>query len=171
MAKSENADQAEAKVVQAQRALRRKNKKIRRLTIGLVLLLIIIIGAGIFGALQYKDLKQTNDKLSNPQEAAKFDNDRVKSQVSSLITVPSDEEPVIATVSDAEKLKKESPTFFANAQNGDRLLLYQKAKKGILYRPSEKKIVEVSTLTVGQGGQAQTSAPQGTTQTPATPAQ
>lgn len=61
--------------------------------------------------------------------------------------LPAGEQPTLATVADQEKLKGQD--FFSHAQNGDKLLIYPKAKKAILYRPSTGKIIEVTNLTSG----------------------
>jgi len=66
--------------------------------------------------------------------------------VSKLIALPTGEQPTVVTVSDPEKLK--SQPFFAQSVIGDKVLVYQAAKKAILYRPSENKIIEVSSITV-----------------------
>lgn len=52
--------------------------------------------------------------------------------------------PTVATVTEKEKLEPQS--FFKNAENGDKVLLYIEEKKAILYRPSIKKIIEVSPI-------------------------
>lgn len=57
-----------------------------------------------------------------------------------------DETPTIATVSDITKLQGQP--FFAKAQNGDKVYVYSNAKKAILYRPSENKIIEETTYAV-----------------------
>jgi hypothetical protein len=62
-------------------------------------------------------------------------------KVSQLIELPN-EQPSIATVVDASKLKGQE--FFANAENGDKVLIYAKAKVSILYRPSSNKIIKQS---------------------------
>ena len=64
------------------------------------------------------------------------------------------EVPTVATVSDVSKLKNQA--FFANAKNGDKVLIYQNAKKAILYRPSSNKIVEFGPINLGA---AQTASP------------
>lgn len=56
-----------------------------------------------------------------------------------------DEEPTIATVEDKDKVQSE---FLRSAANGDRILIYQKAKKVILYRPSIDRIVEVGPVSI-----------------------
>lgn len=68
--------------------------------------------------------------------------------VGQLVVLPEGEEPTIATVTDPEILK--SQVFFANAQMGDRVLIYTNARKAILYRPSLHKIVEIAPLTIGE---------------------
>lgn len=65
-------------------------------------------------------------------------------EVGALIVLPQGEQPTIATVSDKTKLAGQS--FFKNAENGDRVIIYQKSGKAILYRPSLKKIIDVASL-------------------------
>lgn len=64
--------------------------------------------------------------------------------ISRLIILPENEQPTLATVSDASKLKDQP--FFANAKTGDKVLIYANSKKAILYNPETDKIVEVSSL-------------------------
>ena len=68
----------------------------------------------------------------------------VEKRINVFMDLPTDEEPVFATVSDVEKIN--SQKFFAKAQNGDKVLVYNKNKKAILYRWSTNKLIEVSTL-------------------------
>lgn len=67
-------------------------------------------------------------------------------EVGKIIALPQGEVPTIATVTDLEKVKDQA--FFANAQNGDKVLIYTNARKAILYRPSEKRIIEVGIVNV-----------------------
>lgn len=70
---------------------------------------------------------------------------KILSKVEKNILLPEDETPTVATISDVEKLKS-SQLFFAKAENGDKVLIYTKAKKAILYRPSIAKIIEVAPI-------------------------
>jgi len=51
-------------------------------------------------------------------------------------------------VSDISKLQGQA--FFASAKNGDKVLIYSKAKQAILYDPLANKIVKVSSLNLNQ---------------------
>lgn len=112
----------------------------------LLLLASVAVGVGLF--LRYREAKRQIALLQNPQEAAKFENQKVIDAVGKLITLPTDETPSIATVTDAAKLKSQS--FFQNAQNGDKVLIYSQAKKAILYRPSTNKIIEVGAINLNR---------------------
>lgn len=115
--------------------------------------LYIVLGLCVFFALAgggaavyyWRQFSQTEQMLKNPEEAAKAENSRLISQIAKFMILP-DEEPQVATVLDKEKLKDQP--FFANAENGDKILAYPKAQKAILYRPSIKKIIEVAPLNI-----------------------
>lgn len=118
-----------------------------------VILLLAGVGVGMLarekpGILGIKTAQGDNEALRKEAET-------LISEVGKLITLPQDEKPTIATVTDIEKVKDQA--FFRNSQNGDRVLIYTNAKKAILYRPSEKRIVDVGTVTVNDKGQTQPS--------------
>lgn len=92
--------------------------------------------------------------------------DALIAEVGKLIALPSDEKPTVATVTDASKVKDQP--FFANAKNGDKVLIYTTANKAILYRPSENRIIEVGAVNINQTTQASPE-PTGTPKTKATP--
>lgn len=64
--------------------------------------------------------------------------------------------PTLATVTDREKLAEQP--FFQKAENGDKVLIYSESGRAILYRPSQKKIVDVTVVNVNQP-QAEVPAP------------
>ena len=82
--------------------------------------------------------------------------------VGKLILLPTGEEPTIATVSDPSKLKDQP--FFANAKAGDKVLIYQNAKKAYLYSVTENKLIEVAPINLDAGSKATIST--STTETP-----
>ncbi|MBW4062251.1 LytR C-terminal domain-containing protein [Candidatus Saccharibacteria bacterium] len=62
-----------------------------------------------------------------------------------IILPAGDDNPTLATVSDQTKLKD---PFLAQAKNGDKLIIFYKAQKAILYRPSLDRIVDIGPLFV-----------------------
>lgn len=130
-----------------------KSSGSKKLYIVVAVLVVALIGGGVLGYQQYDKVKKENQRLQDPQEAAKAETERIKKEVAALIEVPENESPTIASVVDASKLSNQA--FFAKAQNGDRVLMYAQAKKAILYRPSTKKIIEVAPINIGADGQAQ----------------
>jgi hypothetical protein len=60
-----------------------------------------------------------------------------------------DETPALATVTDKSKLNTD---FLKSAQNGDKILIYQKAQKAFIYRPSIDKLIEVGPISIAPAG-------------------
>lgn len=90
--------------------------------------------------------------LSVPkQEAAAVPSEvEVKSlvaKVGQLVLLPEGETPTVATVTDINQVKNQP--FFQNAQNGDKVLVYPKAKKAILYRPSIERVIDMAPVNIG----------------------
>lgn len=113
----------------------------RRIAVPVLVILLVLAVAGLAVVLkQYTDLK------NNPEKAAQAEVADVVQKAGKLISLPKDETPVLATVSDNKKLKDQP--FFAEAKNNDKLLIYTKAKKAVIYRPGENLIVNVGPLVV-----------------------
>lgn len=119
---------------------------------GIVILVVcgIVVFLGI-GTWKYREVSmQLHELKTNPSKLQEFTQDDQKTlvvAVGKLMELPSGEEPTIAQVSDAEKLKEQP--FFMSAQNGDRVLIYTKARKAILYRPGINKIIDVAPVNIG----------------------
>ena len=109
-------------------------------------------------------LKQVQRKAT-AATAVVDENTKLLEAVGKLIVLPTDEQPTIATVTDLEKLKDQ--VFFARASIGDKVLIYTKAKKAILYNPASNKIVEVAPLNTQAGIKPSTAPDQATSTVPA----
>ncbi len=70
------------------------------------------------------------------------------SDVGDHMLLPADETPTLATVSDMHAL--EGQEFFQNAAEGDKVLMYLRSRKAIIYRPSIDRIIEVGPITGGE---------------------
>jgi hypothetical protein len=89
------------------------------------------------------------DLLENPTLAGEKKLEKYIRDIGAVIALPDDETPTLATVSDPNELK--SQPFFANAEVGDIVLVYERAKKAVLWRPSERKLIEVSSVIAPTG--------------------
>ena len=123
-------------------------KSLKKILLTVVIALALVGAATGAGALYqaYLNQKERADRLSNPTESAKEETRLLIEKVGSLTELP-DEEPTIATVSDVTKLQDQS--FFQNAQNGDKVLIFTQAKKAVLYRPSTEKVIEIAPVNLG----------------------
>lgn len=119
----------------------------RRGKIPQLLLWFLILGLIAIAAYYYRQYKNL-EKRPVPVAASQQDVQSVTDKVGKLMILPQGETPTLATVSDKSKLG--SQTFFKNAEDGDKILIYAKAKVAILYRPSSNKIVNVAPLFTDQ---------------------
>ena len=87
--------------------------------------------------------RQVLDLKKNSPDLVKQTEDII-ADVGKLIVLPKNETPTVATISDLSKLKGQP--FFLHAHAGDKLLIYTKAQKAILYDPVMNKIVELAPL-------------------------
>ena len=83
-------------------------------------------------------------------------------KVGKLIVLPEGETPTVATVTDLAALKDQP--FFAQAELGDKVLIYSNSKKAILYSVSLNKIIEASPLNVANNDTASTTKVASTTE-------
>jgi hypothetical protein len=103
---------------------------------------------GFWSYKMYQDAKNQINQLTSldgQQELAQQEIDKVLDRVRIHMLLPDDEEPVMATVVDAQSLAQEQD-FYKDASNGDRVIVYQKAQKAILYNPDKDIIVNVGPI-------------------------
>lgn len=103
---------------------------------------VIIVGlVVIFGLLtwQYLEAKSELKKYNDPAKAIQQESEDTVSEVGKIMVLPTGEQPVPAKIQDITKFK-DNPAF-ANAQNGDVVLIYREQSRLIIYRPSTKQIV------------------------------
>lgn len=122
------------------------------------IVLLLLLGGG-YGAYSYFG-KVTPVVTENTDQLSEKEVSDLVAQVSKLMVLPQNETPTVATVIDKEKLAGQA--FFNNAQNGDKLLAYLQSRKAVLYRPSENRIIEVSSIVIDENA-----VPAGTVETPA----
>ncbi len=120
-----------------------KNKILAKLVIPWLLFLLSLGANGYFSYRLYFAAKSPAVETSQQQIAGIID------AVSKLIVLPTDETPTIATVTNLADVQKEWPELFANAKVGDKVLIYARSQKAILYDPTANIIVQLAPLTMG----------------------
>jgi hypothetical protein len=108
-----------------------------------VIVVILLTAVGVIYVIRTKPEVLGLAKSSQAED--KKDLETTISQVGKLMLLPT-ETPTLATISDLEKVKGQD--FFKNAAAGDKVLVYTGAKKAILYRPSNNKIIEVGVVNI-----------------------
>lgn len=117
----------------------------------LTVALVAAVGLGIYLYMQNQDLRNNPE---SSQQAQQDKANKMKDKVAKLIEVPTDETPTLATVTDADKLKDQP--FFQGAQNDDVILLFPQAKRAIIYRESENKLINVGPIAITSDSSAGT---------------
>lgn len=84
-------------------------------------------------------------KINSP-DAAQAEAQALISRVGKIMLLPEGETPTVATVKDLEALKDQP--FFAKAAVGDKILIYNTARRAILYSPTSNRIIEVAPLNI-----------------------
>lgn len=128
--------------------------------IAVIALLVVLLAVSIILYYQSRkqiiSLQQKIEELEkNPSVGGSTDAQTAQllSEVGQLIVLPTDEQPTVATVEDLTQLAGQP--FFAQAVIGDKVIIYSKAAKAILYRPSEKKVINIAPI-VNDSAQPQT---------------
>ena len=111
--------------------------------ISFVFVLVIVAVSAYYFYTKYKESQvkpqeQLQQKPMNEIES-------LLKKVGKHIVLPTDENPTIFTVPDKEKLSGQQ--FFMHANNGDKVLIYEKNKKAFLYDVVSDKIIEVGPVT------------------------
>jgi hypothetical protein len=107
---------------------------------GLLIAIIVLIVA-IIAIVTTVILKNNNDI----PEANIAQTSGIQEKVAQHMMLP-DETAYVATLTDKDAVLDQP--FYTNAQNGDRVLLFKKNKKAVIYRESEDKIINVGPILV-----------------------
>lgn len=127
---------------ESSKMMSRKQLGTAGIIIGLILLTVI-------GTVIFLQTKKQNSDLTNVEV--------VKTRVSRHFVLPTNEQPALATITDQKKL---TSAFFKQAQNGDKILIYQKNQVAIIYRPSIDRIIAVGPVAIDTPqGSASTTSP------------
>lgn len=105
----------------------------------IIVLAVILIGAAAGGWW----LAQRKQEISSGDVEVRA----IVQKVQKHMLLPGDESPGLVTVVDKSKIV-DIPFLQHSAENGDKLLVYTKARKAILYRPSIDRVVDVGPVSI-----------------------
>lgn len=105
----------------------------RLYTLGFAILFIIIGAVSYFAYTNYSELQKIREEK---------DAEVLKESLGKIYVLP-EGDPIIASVNDVEKLRKEQP-FYNKAENGDKIFIW--GDKAVIYRPSLDKIVDFGII-------------------------
>lgn len=105
------------------------NFKYKIINILVILLFLLVIIATII-MFNYKFSQNANYNILN--------------KLNQIIILPN-EEPIIESIDNAEGLKGESP-FYADVEHGDKIFIFPKAHRIIIYREKDNKIINVGPI-------------------------
>lgn len=94
-----------------------------------IFFLVIILFGGIYYNINLK--------------SAKADDSQIIARLKTIILLP-DVVPTMAVVTNADALKNQQPTFFADVKNGDRLIIYPNL--AIIYDYESNKIIKIEPV-------------------------
>lgn len=120
----------------------------------LFIILLFLLFATLYFYFSYHKLKKEMYVLTNPQAQAavnKAEANQLVAELSKVMSLPIDEEPVVGTIKDVDNLVK-TQKFFVGAQNGDKIIIYK--DKAIIYRQETKKIINVGPVYIDTNKEA-----------------
>lgn len=122
--------------IEESRGTEKPSRSYKRILRNIFYTLLLIVVLPIIGFGGYTMFQQ----YENGKDTSKS----VIEEVGKLVALPVGEEPTVATISDLTPLQDQP--FFKDARIGDKVIIYKEAKKAILYRPVQKKIITVAPL-------------------------
>jgi hypothetical protein len=143
----------------APRPTRQSRRSSGKMLVALLVVLLVVACAAITYLIMSRG--SNNDDYTQEQVALE-----IKQKVSRLWLDLPEETPVVTTIENADEVKNQE--FFRSVQNGDKLLVFIKEARVIIYRPSEDKIVNAGPVVNDNAGAATETQPSTSEQQPAT---
>jgi cytoskeletal protein RodZ len=133
---------------------KRAGKRLKRLILPLIILLMVAALVWlVHGYMTTRSQLEAAKSSKTPPTGSQ----KIIDRVALLVDLPQGEQPTIATVNDASKLKTQQ--FFARAQDGDKVLIYNKSGFAVLYRPSTNRVIEYSKVNINTSNQNSSARP------------
>lgn len=117
--------------------------KVLRFTL-FTLLGLVVLGSIASAGYFYREYRLV---VGDTQKAEEIQHTRILATIAKFMQLP-EEKPSIVTITDRDKLQNQE--FFQKAENGDKIIIYETAKRVLLYRPSTRKVIDVAPLVYNQ---------------------
>ncbi len=111
------------------------------ITVGIIVFAVMGLSPAYYF---YRKYTLSQKLLENPSAVAEEKTKELLKKVGTHVQLPGGEVPRVATVSNKEKLAGQQ--FFDKAENGDKVLIFETAKRAYLYRPSADKVINVAPI-------------------------
>lgn len=126
----------------------------RNLLIVTILILVFILAGGLWFAVgkggSSEQASISTSQIQKGTELSGLEDSEIRElleKVGRHITIPANENPLVATIERVEKLKQEQ-AFYKDTQNGDKLIILMQKKQAIIYRPDSDKLVNVGPIVI-----------------------
>lgn len=114
---------------------------IKYIVLPVVIIILILLAVWFFF---FRGTQVFGFSLENQQQIKAEESKKYMDLLKSVMLIDDTETPVIAKVSDSEKLKKNNPEFYKNLMNGDIVYIY--SYRIIVVRESQRKIVNIAPI-------------------------
>lgn len=132
-------------------------EKVDARTVVLLLPTIVALFAAGFFFMQWQKVQQ--DQTAEVEQQAQVEEvQALVEEIGQVVVLPAGELPTVSTIKDPGALT-ENREFFGDAQEGDKVLVYEQARKAFLYRPSTKKLINLAPINVAGATQGSSSTP------------
>ena len=117
--------------------------------VAIALIVIVLVTAALLGIRSVWHKGASKPVAGSPNANIASTPQSIKaliSKVSRHIVVKQGEDPTVATIQDANVLRQQNPTFYKDAQDGDRLLIW--SDKAVLYSTSRDIVLAVLPISL-----------------------
>lgn len=115
----------------------KRGLRISKVTIALAICCIIAVAVGVYFFIKYQETQQSESSQ----------NARIVEKVAKSIQLPN-ETPVLVTVADKTKLTNKQ--LASKVEDSDVMLIFAKAKRLIVYRPSTDKVADMLSFNASE---------------------
>jgi len=109
------------------------------------LVVIAVVGALFAAGIISTGTTSTTIPDKGTSESAAEETEATLEMLGKHILLPENEKPVVATIKDVSELKSNS-AFYKNASNGDKLIVFSKTKKAIIFSTDKDIIINAGIV-------------------------